>query len=117
MSGREAKEKLLENMQAEYDAFRRKIEKMSGKEAITFSFENISKQDILYALEENALDEKQILALLRLPNPLETCYRRWLHTETDYMESVASVLRQTADCEIQHQNRECRRKEHGEVIR
>ncbi len=110
-------ERLLAKMQKEYMGFRDKVEQMSGKAAIVYAFEDVSKQDILYAAKEGALDEKQAKALLKLPKPLETCYQYWLKEETDYMETLANSLRKTAERELKHQRKERTERKNGEACR
>lgn len=110
-------ERLLAKMQKEYMGFRDKVEEMSGKAAIAYAFEDVSKQDILYAAKEGAFDEKQAKALLKLPKPLETCYQYWLKEETDYMEVLANSLRKTAERELKHQEQERRERENGGTVR
>ena len=105
MNGKTA-EKLLRKMDREYEDFRGKIEKLPANLALEHAFEDLAKRDILLAIEEGGLEEKQAKALLKLPKPLETCYQYWLKEETDYMETLSNSLQKTADREIKHQKEE-----------
>lgn len=105
MNGKAA-EKLLMKMDREYHDFRSKLETLPAKRALEHAFEDLAKRDILFAIEEGGLDEKQAKALLKLPKPLETCYQYWLKEETDYMETLSNSLQKTADREIKYQKEE-----------
>ena len=105
MNGKTA-EKLLRKMDREYQEFRGKLEKLPANLALEHAFEDLAKRDILFAIEEDGLDDKQAKALLKLPKPLETCYQYWLKEETDYMEVLSNSLQKTADREIKHQKQE-----------
>lgn len=116
MNGKET-EKLLRKMDREYQEFREKLEKLPANLALEHAFEDLAKRDILFAIEEDGLDDKQAKALLKLPKPLETCYQHWLKEETDYMEVLLNSLQKTANREIKHQKQERMERENGEACR
>ena len=116
MNGKET-EKLLRKMDREYQEFREKLEKLPANLALEHAFEDLAKRDILFAIEEDGLDDKQAKALLKLPKPLETCYQHWLKEETDYMEVLSNSLQKTANREIKHQKQERMERENGEACR
>lgn len=116
MTGKET-EKLLRKMDEEYQDFRSRIETLPANLALEHAFEDLAKRDILLAIEEDGLDNKQAKALLKLPKPLETCYQYWLKEETDYMEVLSNSLQKTADREIKHQRQERMERENGESCR
>lgn len=116
MTGKET-EKLLRKMDEEYQDFRSRIETLPANLALEYAFEDLAKRDILLAIEEDGLDNKQAKALLKLPKPLETCYQYWLKEETDYMEVLSNSLQKTADREIKHQRQERMERENGEACR
>ena len=116
MNGK-ATEKLLMKMDREYHDFRSKLEKLPANLALNHAFEDLAKRDILFAIAEGALEEKQARALLKLPKPLETCYQYWLKEETDYMEVLSNSLQKTADREIKHQKQERAERKNGEACR
>lgn len=116
MNGK-TEEKLLRKMDREYQNFRIKVEKLPTNLALNHAFEDLAKKDILFAVEEGALEEKQAKALLKLPKPLETCYQYWLKEETDYMETLSNSLQKTADREIKHQKQERAERKNGEACR
>ncbi len=116
MNGKAA-EKLLMKMDREYHDFRSRIETLPANLALNHAFEDLAKRDILLAIEEGGLDEKQAKALLKLPKPLETCYQYWLKEETDYMETLSNSLQKTAEREIKHQKQERAERKNGEACR
>ena len=116
MTGKET-EKLLRKMDEEYQDFRRRIETLPANLALEHAFEDVTKRDILLAIEEDGLDGKQAQALLKLPKPLETCYQYCLKEETDYMEVLSNSLQKTADREIKHQKQERMERKSGEACR
>ena len=116
MNGKTA-EKLLRKMDREYQEFRGKLEKLPANLALEHAFEDLAKRDILFAIEEGGLDEKQAKALLKLPKPLETCYQYWLKEETDYMEVLSNSLQKTADRDIKYQKQERAERKNGEACR
>lgn len=116
MTGKTA-EKLLMKMDREYQEFRGKLETLPANLTLEHAFEDVSKRDILLAIEEDGLDDKQAKALLKLPKPLETCYQHWLKEETDYMEVLLNSLQKTAEREIKHQKQERAERKNGEACR
>ena len=116
MNGKRA-EQLLMKMDREYHDFRNRLEKLPANLALNHAFEDLAKRDILFAIEEGALEEKQAKALLKLPKPLETCYQYWLKEETDYMEALSNSLEKTAEQEIKHQKQERAERKNGEACR
>lgn len=98
-------EKLVNKMNAEYEAFRTEVEKLSGREAIQYAYEDIAKRDIMMAVEEGMLSNEEVKALTKLLSPLEICYQDWLRTETDYMQTVRECIKTTADKEVRKKER------------
>ena len=78
--------KLYEKVSAEMEAYENELLAMPPEEILEHAYAYATKQDIVLALEEHDLSEKQARALLRCDNALEAIFDRWEHTEMAYME-------------------------------
>lgn len=74
---------------------------MPSAEALEHAYAYTVKQDIVLAMEELNLSDKQCKALLRESSPLEKVFERWENHESHYMDDIRDIDRM-------HSKRKCR---------
>ena len=89
--------KLYEKVSAEMDAYENELLAMPPEEILERAYAYATKQDIALALEEYDLSGKQVRALLRCDNALETIFDCWEHTEMTYMDTIRDMISCTAN--------------------
>ena len=87
-----ANERLLEKMRAEYEAFLDYLRGLPVEQLLDRAYEKVMKEDIVYAIEEEPLSEKQARALLKTSHPLEECYSQWQKSEGSYMPDLRAAI-------------------------
>ena len=92
--------KLYEKVSAEMEAYENELLAMPPEEILEHAYAYATKQDIVLALEEHDLSEKQARALLRCDNALEAIFDRWEHTEMAYMDTLRDMISWTANEKI-----------------
>ena len=65
-----------------------------AKTVLDHSYEYISKEDILYAIDTDNFSEEQASVLLKLEYPLETIYEDYLKQDSGPMEDILDVIMQ-----------------------
>lgn len=88
---------LYEKVVSEPEAYERDLLAMPPEEILEHAYAYATKQDIVLALEEHDLSEKQALTLLRCDNALEAIFDRWEHTEMAYMDTIRDMISCTAN--------------------
>ena len=68
--------------------------KQDAKTVLDHSYEYISKEDILYAIDTDNFSEEQASVLLKLEYPLETIYEDYLKQDSGPMEDILDVIMQ-----------------------
>lgn len=89
--------KLYEKVVAELEAYERDLLAMPPEEILEHAYAYATKQDIVLALEEHDLSEKQVRALLQCDNALGAIFDRWEHTEMAYMDTIRDMISCTAN--------------------
>lgn len=89
--------KLYEKVSAEMEAYENELLAMPPEEILEHAYAYATKQDIVLALEEHDLSEKQARALLRCDDALEAIFDRWEHTEMAYMDTIRDMISRTAN--------------------
>lgn len=84
--------KLYEKVSAEMEAYENELLAIPPEEILEHAYAYATKQDIVLALEEHDLSEKQARALLRCDNTLEAIFDRWVDTETEYMDTIRDMI-------------------------
>lgn len=96
-------EKLYNRMVAEQEHFKEWLDSQSKDEILNHAYEYSTREDIIYALEENSLSIEQAQALLGSPCPLDDIYKDLSKQEAGYMESIFDTVRSRADQEIKRE--------------
>lgn len=99
MTNAELKQAVHDKMQNEFKIYEAKLFLLPTREALQNSFEYISKQDIIYALNDADLTDSQCEALLNIPDPLDQIYDEYFDRETGYMEEFRDCIEKRAEYE------------------
>lgn len=88
---------LYEKVVSEMEAYENELLTMPPEEILEHAYAYATKQDIVLALEEYDLSEKQAQALLQCDNALGVIFDRWEHTEMAYMDTIRDMISCTAN--------------------
>lgn len=100
MTNEELNTKLYQQMSEELDEYKDELLSMPSAEVLEHAYAYSVKQDILFAMEEIDLPDKQCKALLRESHPLEKVFERWENHESHYMEEIRDMIECTANEKI-----------------
>ena len=89
--------RLYEKMEAEQQQYREWLLAQSPDEILNHTYEYTVRQDILTAMEEMRLSEKQARALLKSPCPLADVYKHFRNQEHGHMEQIRSAIETRAN--------------------
>lgn len=84
--------KLYETVSEEQDNYREWLLSQPPSEIIQHCFEYSTREDIVCALEDIELSEKQCKALLKSNCPLADLYRSFINRETDHMDNIRDTI-------------------------
>ena len=84
--------RLYEKMEAEQQQYREWLLTQPPDEILNHTYEYTMRQDILTAMEEMHLTEKQARALLKSPCPLADVYEYFRNQEHGHMEQIRSAV-------------------------
>lgn len=97
MTNEQLNTSLYKKMFAEQENFKNWLLSLPSAEILNHTYEYTVREDILYCLEENNLDDKQVKALLRSPCPLADVFKEWENRETGYMDEILETVKSRAD--------------------
>ena len=106
MNNEELNNALYDKMRAEQDKFRAWLESQTVSEILHHTYEYVTKEDILMALDDNPLPTAQARALLQSSSPLEDIYKDWTKKETDYMQDILDTIAVRANIFLQQEQEE-----------
>ena len=106
MNNEELNNALYDKMRAEQDKFRAWLESQTVSEILHHTYEYVTKEDILMALDDNPLPTAQARALLQSSSPLEDIYKDWTKKETDYMQDILDTIAERANIFLQQEQEE-----------
>ena len=106
MNNEELNNALYDKMRAEKDKFRAWLESQTVSEILHHTYEYVTKEDILMALDDNPLPTAQARALLQSSSPLEDIYKDWTKKETDYMQDILDTIAERANIFLQQEQEE-----------
>lgn len=81
----------------EQEKFVTHLETLPPKEIIEMSYEKVMRDDILMIFEEADLSTDHVRALLKLEQPLASCYSRWLKNDLSHMEMLQDTITSFSD--------------------
>ena len=79
---------LYEKMEAEQQQYREWLLTQPPDEILNHTYEYTMRQDILMAMEEMDLSDKQARTLLKSPCPLADVYKHFRNQEHGHMEQI-----------------------------
>ena len=88
---------LYEKMEAEQQQYREWLLTQPPDEILNHTYEYTMRQDILMAMEEMDLSDKQARTLLKSPCPLADVYKHFRNQEHGHMEQVRSAIETRAN--------------------
>ncbi len=103
MINKEANDKLYEKMTAEQDKYRKWLLSLPPQEILNHAYEYTVREDVMCSLEDIELDERDAVALLKSPAPLEDIYKDWQKRDPTYMEDIRDTILDRARKNIQRE--------------
>ena len=97
MVNEELNTQLYEKMSAELEQYRAQLLKKSPEEILQSAAEYTAQQDIVMAMEELALDEKQTAVLLKSATPLADVYKKFTELDVENMDIVRTSIENRAN--------------------
>ena len=88
---------LYEKVCAEMTELEQKLLSLPPEEILLHAYEYVIKQDIVFALQEYDVSEKQAGILLKSGNALEDIFGKYENSESDYMVHIQDVIECTAN--------------------
>ena len=107
MTNEELNTALYEKMFAEQEKYRAWLLSQPPNEILNHCYEYTVREDIVLALEEYDLSDKQCKALLKSPCPLADVFKDFEKRETDHMDNIRDTIEDWAKAEEQkHRKKE-----------
>ena len=100
------RDRLVVMAQAELEAYRESVLKLPPAGVMDHSYEIITKEDLLIALEEFDFNDDELAILLETGQPLDELYQHWLQQDTGYMDMLRGSI---GDYILAEQNQEAER--------
>ena len=97
MTNEELNTELYRKMSDEFEKYKEELLGLPSEEILEHAYAYTVKQDILFAMEEYDLTDKQASALLKSEHPLEDVFSRWENHETFYMDEIRDMIDCTAN--------------------
>ena len=88
---------LYRKISKELEAYRDWLLSQPPEEILDHAYEYTTKLDIVYALEELDLTDRQCIALLESQAPLEDIFEDFSKRESDYMNDIRDAIECRAD--------------------
>ena len=101
MTNEELNTALYKKVFAEQEQYREWLLSQPPNEILNHCYEYTVREDIVLALEEYDLSDKQCKALLKSPCPLADVFAAWEDRETSYMEEIWQTVTDRARTEVQ----------------
>ncbi len=106
MTNEEWNTRLYEKLFAEQAQFRDWLLSLPPAEILDHAYEYTVREDILLSLEYHDLEDGQVKALLKSPDPLKQIFERWEDRETSHMEDIwDTVLEQAEEAQARQKAR------------
>ena len=100
MTNEELNTMLYQKMSAEQQQYREWLINQPPDEILRHCAEYTVREDIVLALEEFDLSDKQCKALLKSPAPLEDVFNAFEKRESDYMDTIRDTIECRANAVI-----------------
>lgn len=103
--------RLYEKMKAEQQRYRQWLITQPPDEILNHAYEYTMRQDILMAMEDMDLSDRQAWALLKSPCPLEDVYQHFCKQEYGHMEQIRNAIETRANLVMRQEQIASRRTE------
>lgn len=90
------KEELYEKMMSEQDKYRDWLLSQPPSEILNHTYEYTMREDIIIAVDEMDISQKQARALLKSPCPLADIFEVFRNRESDHMENIRDTAESMA---------------------
>ena len=100
MSNDELTAALQEKMAAEQERYKSELLKLPPEKILENAYQYAVREDIVYSLEDCALSDAQLSALLKLDRPLESVWETFIHNDYDTMSPIRDSVEDRADGEL-----------------
>lgn len=100
MTNEELNTALYQKVFAEQEKFRGWLLSQPPDEILNYCYEYAVREDIVLALEEFDLSNKQCRALLKSPSPLADVYADFEKSEFGYMDHVRNIIESRANAVV-----------------
>ena len=100
MTNEELNTALYKKVFAEQEKYREWLLSQPPDKILNHCYEYTVREDIVLALEEYDLSDKQCKALLKLPSPLADVFKDFEKRETDHMDNVRDTIECRANAAI-----------------
>ena len=91
------KEELYEKMMSEQDKYRDWLLSQPPSEILNHTYEYTMREDIIIAVDEMDISQKQARALLKSPCPLADIFEVFRNRESDHMENIRDTAESMAN--------------------
>lgn len=88
---------LYEKICSELSEFEEELRSQTSDEILSSAYEYTVKQDIVFAIEEYDLPEKQAEILLKSDNALNDIFTKFETSESGYMDHIRDMISATAN--------------------
>ena len=97
MTNEELNTELYRKMSDEFEKYKEELLGLPSEEILEHAYAYTVKQDILFAMEDHDLSDKQAAVLLKSEHPLEDVFSRWENHEGHYMDEIRDIIDCTAN--------------------
>ena len=91
------KEELYEKMTSEQEKYRDWLLSQPPSEILNHTYEYTMREDIIIAVDEMDISQKQARALLKSPCPLADIFEMFRNRESDHMENIRDTAESMAN--------------------
>ncbi len=100
MTNEELNSALYKKLSNEIDQYKSELFSMPAEEILKCAYAYAMKEDIVFAMEELNLSDKQCKALLSEQNALDKIFSHWENHESRYMDDIRDMIECTANEKI-----------------
>lgn len=91
-SKKELKEKLDKKVEQEYEEFIEKLRKKTPDEIIESSYEKVTKEELVYKIQNRDYETNELKALLKQEDILAEFYDEWMDSDLNYNELLEEII-------------------------
>ena len=96
MTNEELNAALYKKCFAEQEQYKNWLLQQPPSEILHYAYEYTMREDILLSLEYNDLSDKECIAMLQSPTPIDEVFQELEHQESNHMENVWETIQSRA---------------------